>query len=141
MAWWLWAVLGFVLMAAEALHLGLYLVFFGVSAVLVGALTRFGHAGPEWMQWLLFSAISVISILLFRRPLLQYLRINERKEIDTMIGETAKAMEAMDVNCRGKAELRGSTWNAVNVGPKPLGIGDFCRVERVDGITINVRAE
>ncbi len=141
MVWWLWAVLGFVLMAAETLHMGLFLVFFGFSAVLVGVLTRFGLAGPEWTQWLLFSSISVVSVLLFRKPLLKLLSLNVHKDVDTMIGETAKAMEAIEVNARGKAELRGSTWNAVNVGGKALGAGDFCRVERVEGLTINVRAE
>jgi inner membrane protein len=141
MIWWLWAVLGFVLMAVETLHMALFLIFFGVAAVLVGVLTRFGLAGPEWTQWLLFSAISIVSVVLFRKPLLKHFRINERKDVDTMIGETAKTMEAIEVNGRGQAELRGSPWNAVNVGNKPLNKGECCRVERVDGITIKVRAE
>jgi membrane protein implicated in regulation of membrane protease activity len=85
--------------------------------------------------------ISVISILLFRKPLLKYLRFNESRSVDTMIGETAKAVEAMAANARGKAELRGSIWNAVNIGTEPLASGEFCRVEEVDGITIKVRAE
>jgi membrane protein implicated in regulation of membrane protease activity len=141
MIWWLWVVVGFVLMAAETLHMALFLIFLGMAAVLVGVLARFGMAGPDWMQWLMFSAISVISVVLFRRPLLQYLRINKHKDVDTMIGETAKALEAIEVNGRGKAELRGSPWNAVNVGDKPLDKGEACLVERVDGITIKVRAE
>ncbi|MFZ0800961.1 MAG: NfeD family protein [Terriglobales bacterium] len=121
--------------------MALFLIFFGVAAVLVGVLTRFGLAGPEWTQWLLFSAISIVSVVLFRKPLLKHFRINERKDVDTMIGETAKTMEAIEVNGRGQAELRGSPWNAVNVGNKPLNKGECCRVERVDGITIKVRAE
>lgn len=141
MVWWLWAVLGFVLMAAETLHMALFLVFFGFSAVLVGVLTRFGLAGADWTQWLLFSSISVVSVALFRKPLLRLLNLNVHQDVDTMVGETAKAMEAIDVNARGKAELRGSVWNAVNIGGKPLGNGEFCRVEEVHGITIKVRAE
>jgi inner membrane protein len=141
MAWWIWLVIGFILMAVEMMHMGLFLIFAGFAAVLVGVLSRLGLAGPEWRQWLLFSVISVISILLFRRPLLRYFRFNESRSVDTMIGETAKALETMAVNGRGKAELRGSIWNAVNVGHQPLGSGEYCRVEEVDGITIKVRAE
>ena len=141
MVWWIWVVIGFVLMAAETLHMGFFLIFAGISAIAVGALVRFGFAGPEWVQWLLFSTISVLSVALFRKPLLKHTRFNERKDIDTMIGETAKAMGTIEVNGRGKAELRGSTWNAVNIGARPVGNGEFCRVERVEGITIQIRPE
>ncbi len=141
MVWWLWLVVGFILMAAETLTTGLFLIFFGIGAVVVGILTRFGLAGPEWMQWLLFSLISLVSLALFRRPLLKRLRLNERKDVDTMVGECGKALEAIAANSRGKAELRGSAWNAINVGTKALAAGDPCRVESVDGITLKVRAE
>jgi membrane protein implicated in regulation of membrane protease activity len=141
MAWWLWLTIGFILMAAETLHMALFLVFAGFAAVVVGVLSKLGLAGPEWRQWLLFSVISVASILLFRKPLLKYFRFNQSRSVDTMIGETAKTMEAMPVNARGKAELRGSIWNAMNIGTQPLDSGEYCRVEEVDGITIKVRAE
>lgn len=58
-----------------------------------------------------------------------------------MIGDIAKAIDPIEVNGHGKAELRGSPWSAVNVGNKPIGKGELCRVERVEGITIKVRAE
>ena len=141
MIWWLWVVLGFFLMAAETLHMGLFLIFFGSGAVVVGILTRFGLAGPEWSQWLLFSAISIASVVLFRKPLLHRLRLNERKPVDTMAGEIAKAKEAIAVNGRGKVELRGTSWTAINVGNKPLAAGETSKVESVDGITLRVRAE
>ena len=141
MTWWLWAIVGFVLMAAETLHMGLFLIFFGLAAVLVGALTRFGLAGPEWVQWLIFSLVSIVSLALFRRPLLRVLRINERKSMDTMIGETARAMDAIEINGIGKVELRGSPWKAVNVGDRPLSKGELCRVEQVEGLTIKVAAK
>lgn len=141
MVWWLWVVLGFVLLAVETLHMGLFLIFFGIGAVLVGMLTRMGWAGPEWAQWLLFSAISGISLALFRKPLVQALKLNERKAVDTMAGEVGKAMEAIAVNARGKAELRGTHWTALNIGARPLAAGESFTVESVDGITLKVRAE
>lgn len=141
MIWWFWVVLGFILIAAETLHMGLFLIFFGIGAVVVGLLTKFGLAGPEWAQWLWFSALSVVSVALFRKPLLHRLKLNERKPVDTMIGEIAKAMEAIAVNGRGKVELRGTSWNASNVGAKPLAAGECAKVESVDGINLKVRAE
>jgi membrane protein implicated in regulation of membrane protease activity len=47
----------------------------------------------------------------------------------------------MAVNAVGKAELRGASLTARNAGDKPLARGQRCTVERVEGLTIFVRAE
>jgi membrane protein implicated in regulation of membrane protease activity len=57
------------------------------------------------------------------------------------VGETARATENIAVNEIGKAELRGASWNVRNIGDKPLVPGARCVVERVDGLTLHVRAE
>jgi inner membrane protein len=41
----------------------------------------------------------------------------------------------------GKAEMRGTSWNTRNIGDQPLARGQRCRVERVEGLMIFVRAE
>ena len=72
MYWWLWLVLGLLLLGLEALTPGgFYVLFFGVGALVVGTLVGLGASGPVWLQWLLFSAISVVSLLLFRPYLLR----------------------------------------------------------------------
>jgi inner membrane protein len=45
------------------------------------------------------------------------------------------------VNSVGKAEMRGTAWNTRNIGDQPLARGQRCRVERVEGLMIFVRAE
>ena len=56
MAWWLWLLVGLALLGVEMLTPGgFFTIFFGVAAIVVGVLSRFGLAGPPWMQWLLFS--------------------------------------------------------------------------------------
>ena len=53
----------------------------------------------------------------------------------------AMAVDAIGINALGKAEMHGTSWNARNIGDKPLARGERCRVDRVDGLTIFVRAE
>ena len=61
MAWWLWLLLGMVLSALELASTGgFYLIFFGVSALFIGLMGAIGLAGPAWMQWLVFTILSVI---------------------------------------------------------------------------------
>jgi membrane protein implicated in regulation of membrane protease activity len=141
MTWWAWLILGFALMAAEIVSMGLFLLFVGISAVIVGTLSWAGIVGPEWMEWLMFSIMSIVSVALFRKPLMRRLRLNEKKEVDTMIGEGARATEDIPANGQGKVELRGTVWMARNLGGAPILRGQASRVERVDGIVLFVRAE
>jgi membrane protein implicated in regulation of membrane protease activity len=69
------------------------------------------------------------------------LNLNESKVVDTLIGEQAVAMDDIAVQSIGKAEMRGSTWNAQNVGVSPLKKGERCTVESVEGLVIRVRAQ
>ena len=142
MLWWIWIILGFLLLLAELLTPGgLYLLFFGVAAIFVGLLAGLALAGPPWMQWLLFSLLSVVALSVFRRPLLRRLRPAAMgAEVDSLIGETAIVLEDMAADAIGKAELRGSAWSARNVGKDSLSRGQRCKVEKVEGLMLWVRA-
>lgn len=142
MEWWIWILLGLLLLLAELLTPGgFYIIFFGIGAVVVGVLAGFNAAGPLWFQFILFSILSVLTLWLFREKLLQLTQGERRKNVDSLVGETAVATEEIHLNAVGKAELRGTSWNARNVGDRPLTRGQRCIVERVEGLTIFVRAE
>jgi len=144
MVWWSWALLGLALLAAELLTPGgLYLLFFGLAALAVGALAGAGLADPPWLQWALFSILSVVSLLLFRGPLLARLkgRDSQAHPVDTLVGELATPLEDLAPGGAGKVELRGTIWNARNAGQAALARGRRSRVERVDGLTLWVGPE
>jgi inner membrane protein len=142
MDWWLWILLGFLLLLAELVTPGgFYILFFGLGAIAVGLLAAFESAGPTWFQFVLFSIISVLSLLFFRKKLLELTRGPSTDRVDTYIGETAVALEDISVNGIGKTEMRGTPWNTRNVSGRPLTRGERCKVERVEGLTLFVRAE
>jgi membrane protein implicated in regulation of membrane protease activity len=60
-------------------------------------------------------------------------------EVDTLVGETAVVLEEMAAGAVGKVELRGSAWRAQNVSSSLLESGQRCRVEKVDGLMLQVR--
>jgi len=141
MAPWLWMLLGLALVAAELLTPGgFYLIFFGAGALLVGGLSAAGLAGPPAAQWLVFSVLSVVSALLFRKPLLErFKRGLPHRGDDDLVGETAIAAETIAAGDVGRAELRGTTWSARNVDAAAIHAGERCVVERVDGLVIGLR--
>jgi membrane protein implicated in regulation of membrane protease activity len=143
MYWWLWLVLGLLLLGLEALTPGgFYVLFFGVGALVVGTLVGLGASGPVWLQWLLFSAISVVSLLLFRPYLLRATGSRGQSDaMDTLQGELATPLDDIEPGAVGRAELRGTTWAALNHDRHVLGRGQRCRVARVDGLTLLIHAE
>ena len=143
MQWWLWLLLGLFLLLCELLTPGgFYIIFFGVGAVVVGVLSLMNLAGPLWLQWLLFSVISVGTLVLFRRPLLRRVEpVSRPHDVDSLVGETAVPLEDIPAGAIGKAEMRGTSWTARNVGASALARGQRCKVERVEGLTLFVRSE
>ena len=142
MPWWLCTLLGLVLLILEVQTFGgFYLMFFGFGALLVGLLVAIGLAEPDWLQWLLFSLLSVGTLAFLRRPIMLKLSPAGGHQVDTLVGETAIVVEDIPSGGTGKAELRGTPWSARNAGPTALRSGTRCRVERVDELTLWIRAE
>jgi membrane protein implicated in regulation of membrane protease activity len=144
MIWWYWMLAGLVLLGAEMITPGgFYILFFGLAALVVGGLAGAGFVQAEWIQWLLFSGLAVLSLLVFRGPLLAWIKRQEVETpaVDSMGGETAIPLEDLAPGGTGKVELRGTTWTARNAGSALLKRNQRCKVERVEGLTLWIAAE
>jgi len=143
MDWWVWVLIGLALAGFEMVTPGgFFVMFFGVGALLVGILVGVGAGGPPWFQWLLFSVFSIVLLLLLRARLVKMTRSRAPDHpVDSVQGEVATPLEDLAPGAVGKAELRGTAWNAHNGDSQPLTKGQRCRVTRVDGITLWIRAE
>jgi len=142
MPWWGWMGVGMLLLAAELFFIeaDFFLVFLGVAAVLTGLL---GWAVPElptWAQWLAFAVLALMSMVLFRERVYRLLRRKVADLPNDMLREQFELPTGLPVDGSCRVELRGSTWNARNVGAAPILPGGKARVVGVDGITLNVEA-
>ncbi len=142
MAWWIWVLGGLGLLVVEVTTPGgFFAVFFGAGAILVGVAKALGWEGPAWAEWLAFSVLSLVSLAVFRRPLMRHFNLVPAKPVDQLEGEAAVVQEQVAPGGVGKAEMRGSSWSARTAGPSALAPGQRCRVERVEGLTLWLRAE
>jgi membrane protein implicated in regulation of membrane protease activity len=145
MTWWYWLLLGLALLGTEMLTPGgFYLMFFGLAALIVGALAGFVSDVPVWLQWVLFSGLSILSLLVFRGPLLARIKATEPRTsgaVDNLVGEPVMLLEDLAPGGIGKAELRGTSWNARNADATTMKKGQRGRVKRVDGLTIWIHAD
>ena len=144
MARWGWAILGIACMVIEV-HLTQDFTLFcvGVAAFVVTAVAAFAVDLPFWSHWLLFSALAVVVLLTVRKPLLGRLRPDRGRDadFDYLLGEVATPSEDLAGNGVGKAELRGSVWTVRNAEPTNLNKGQRCRVTRIEGLTLWIKAE
>lgn len=140
--WWHWLVLGFVLVGLEATAVGgVYVVFFGVSAVVLALLSALGIAGPLWFQLSLFAILALVFVFVLRQPVIRWLKLDRTPgDVDSLVGELAVPVEAIGAGEVGRAELRGAMWTARSAGA-PLARGQRCRVVRVDHLVIVIEPE
>ena len=140
MTWWIWILVGLGLLALEMSTTTLHIGFFAVGAFVVGILVACGVDLPLWAQLVIFTVVSLLAFFFLRPILVRKLKLDQKKVVDTLVGEQAVAMDEIAVQGLGKAELRGSTWNARNVGETVLNRGQRCVVADVEGLVIHVRA-
>lgn len=124
---WNWWILGFVLLAAELAAPGVFLIWIGLAALVMGTASLFVWEQALWswqIQLLLFAGLSVIITLIGRRfygsddaktdqPLL-----NRRGE--SLVGRTATLAEPIREG-RGRIRL-DDTWWPVSGPDLPAGM-------------------
>ena len=141
MDWWVWVLIAFLLLTIEFFSTTMHIGFFAVGAFLVAILVGFGVSIPLWGQLLIFAITSVVALIFVRPIVVRRLGLSRTVVVDSMLGEEAIASAEIAAGATGKAELRGSTWNARNVGETTLAAGQRCTVERVDGLLLHVKAK
>ena len=142
MEWWLWIALGLALTVAElATPSGFFIIFFGLAALTVGILSGLDLAGNSWVQWLLFSVLSIVYVMVFRGRLQSKVAVPESRDVDTLVGDLAIVQERLLPGVVGKVEVRGAMWSARNTSNVTLDAGQRARVAAVQGLTLTVVPE
>jgi len=144
MAWWAWIILGIVCMAIEVHFTHDFSLFcVGASAFIVAAIAMLTGGAAQWSQWIVFATLAVIILLMVRKPLLGRLHAHRGRDADFhyLIGEVATPDDDLPANAVGRAELRGSSWSARNGEGVGMRKGQRCRVDKVEGLTVWLKAD
>lgn len=140
---WTWWVIGLVLLSAEVLMPGVFLIWIGIAAIIVGSISFLFWGEPFWawqLQIGIFAVLSVASAIIGRR----ILAANEtptdepllNKRSEGLVGRTAVLAEPI-ANGRGRIQLDDTYW--VVSGPD-LPAGTRVEVEAADGRELAVKA-
>ena len=135
MPWWGWMALGAALLGAEiAIATDFWLATVGAAAMAMGLALTVVEPPRVWIQWILFAALAVLFNAVVRR------RIRSKPPgLDPeLVGESGIALTAIEPGAQGPVELRGSIWQARNVGSEVLAARAPVRVTAVRGIVLEV---
>ncbi len=143
MLWWQWMVVGAILLFAEIVGLDaqFYLVFIGVSALLVGLGGLVGIDVPLWSQWVAFGVFSLMFLILFRKQLYSKLQGSVEGIRENLAGETVDVDQDLESGAETRVNYRGSKWTVRNVGHGTITAGSRATVREVKGLTLNIEAE
>ena len=129
---WLWLIGGVVLLIAEVIAPGFFLVFIGAAAMAAGLFTLLFDL-PIAFQFVLFTVYAIIAVMIGRKvyanaavdstdPLL-----NDRSA--RLVGKSVTVIEAVDEHS-GRVRVGDSEWSARGGPGRP---GERVRITGVDG--------
>jgi membrane protein implicated in regulation of membrane protease activity len=113
---WNWMVLGFLLLAAEIIAPGVFLVWIGIAALIVGAISLAAWGAVFWswqVQVLVFLVLSLVSAYLGRKLVASRRDDSDQPLLNRrgvqLIGRTATLTEPIREG-RGRIQLGDTLW-------------------------------
>ena len=143
MAWWGWMMIAALALAVEmfVFDAQFYLVFFGISAAIVGLLGLSGVNLPDWAQWLALSVLAVLTMVTFRKRAYELVRQRTgHVEQRLTVGDRVTVPVRLEPSQTCRVDYRGSSWTARNVDVAPIEAGREAVIASIDGLVLLVRA-
>jgi membrane protein implicated in regulation of membrane protease activity len=138
-AGWIWAIAGVLLLIAEIIAPGFFLVFVGAAAIATGLFTLLFDLGTA-PQLILFAVYSALAVLIGKRwygepdAIDENLRLNDPSR--RLVGKTVTVVEAVDDH-GGRVRVGDGEWNARG---GPVAAGERAKVTGVEGNCLIVEA-
>lgn len=135
----LWLVVVAIMLIIEIFTLGLTTIWFSLGAL--SAAIAAGLGAPLWIQFVLFTCVSVIIMLLIRPFAMKCIDKSRTKtNIEGVVGEQAEVIECIkNQKEQGKVRFRGVEWLARSVDGTDIPVGKMVTVEAVSGVKLIVR--
>ena len=135
-----WLVLLILLLAAEAVTLGLSTIWFagGAFAAFAAAVAGAGLT----VQLVLFFAISIILLVFTRPAAMRWLDHKKtRTNARSLIGDTGIVTEEIDnLEGHGQVQVRGQIWTARAVSDDSrVAVGSRVKIEKISGVKLIVK--
>ncbi len=135
-----WWILALVLIGAEMIVPGYFLLWVGLAAAVMGLVTLFVPDLPFIAQATAFGVLAVITCLVYWKFIRPVAEVRDDQPLlnrrgDRMLGRRVLVAEAF-VNGRGKVRVGDTVWLAEGAD---VDVGDAVEVVSVNGATLTVK--
>lgn len=137
----IWIIVGIILIISELLATSIVAVFLGIGALVTGILLQLGVIDGAPAQFIVFSLVSVLSLLFARKRLKNWFtgftkdQSEAQSKFQEELGERVTVNKTF-VNGAGRVILNGVQWDAQS--QDDLEKGDVAWVVSHDGIQLTV---
>lgn len=135
----IWLIGGASLMVLELLIPGLIVVFFGISAVIVGLLNYLGIVTDLEYSLVIWFTLSLISVLFFRKIALRFFPSEStyqlvEEDVDVIGSIVTVITDVSEDTSEGRIEFQGTSWPAVS-NSGTIKAGDKAKILYRDNIS------
>ena len=134
-----WLILLVVLVAGEAITVGLTFIWFAVGAV--GGLLTAVLGGPVWLQVVVFLLLSALTLVLVRPAAARLLTPGlSPTNADRVLSQIALVTEEIDnIAETGQVKLFGQVWTARSESGDVIPVQTRVRILRIEGVKVFVK--
>lgn len=138
--YWVWLVAGLLLLILEMVTTTFFVAFFGIGALIVGALSAMGILHEPGPQFLVFGLSSISILVLFRKTIKDKFFPAKSAFSDNFDGDTATT-ETEISNLGGTLMYKGAVWTAYRADGinTPIPAGTVVDIIGTDGIRLKVK--
>lgn len=138
--WFVWGLIGILLIASEMAIPGFTIFFFGMGGLIVAAAALILPPVAHSFLWqvLLWVTASILSFSFLRKKFDRLFRgtLLNRLPADS-VGEHAMVLEAITPDKPGRVRFRGTSWKALSL-TESFEAGDRVSIVAQDGISLTV---
>jgi membrane protein implicated in regulation of membrane protease activity len=133
-------IFGALMLGAELLGVdaAFYLVFLGVAALVTGFVSLSGAGLEPWAEWLIFSALALIAMVVFRQRFYEKFRGVARDYPEGPSADFITLESTLQPGETGRQQFHGSEWTVHNQGDTTLEKGNRVKIMRAESLTLIV---
>lgn len=137
--WTGWLILGFILLTLELIIPGVFIMWWGFSAIILAILIALLPDLSQAIQMSIFAILALVFSLIWWKYQHHKDKQDDKATVlnsreHSMIGTQGLIVETLE-NGIARGKFGDTTWRVMGIG---LNVGDKVQVQKVDGITLSV---
>jgi membrane protein implicated in regulation of membrane protease activity len=135
----IWGAAGLLLVIGDVVFGTFFVMFLGAGALITATLLWAGIPLSPTSQWLIFSGVSAIGVILLRKTLLKWFGPSEEERFQEHKGQAVIVLEDVAPGKNGKVKYRGTEWQAALADGDAIQPGETAYITHMDGIVVYIR--